>query len=127
MKQSYFKRLLLAMGVLSATSVSAIDLPYAKAPADGKTYILVSRLKPASYLRETSWDGSLYLQPYDLNEQQKAAFTAKLNEDGTWNFYKEMVETYEGEEEPYKYMVYMGIPAGTDNLRLRELDPSAGR
>ena len=123
MKQSYFKRLLLAMGVLSATSVSAIDLPYAKAPADGKTYILVSRLKPASYLRETSWDGSLYLQPYDLNEQQKAAFTAKLNEDGTWNFYKEMVETYEGEEEPYKYMVYMGIPAGTDNLRLRELDP----
>lgn len=123
MKQNYFKRMLLAMGVLSATSVSAIDLPYAQAPADGKTYILVSRLKPASYIRETSWDGSLYLQPYDLNEQQKAAFTAKQNEDGTWSFYKEMVETYEGEEEPYKYMVYMGFPSGTDNLRIRELDP----
>jgi len=118
----FFKHCLLAAGLLSAGAVSAIDLPYAQAPADGKTYILASRLKPASYLRKTSWDGALYLQPYDLNEQTKAAFTARKNEDGSWTFYQENVITNEGED-PYTETNYMGIPAGTDNLKIAELDP----
>ena len=122
MRKDYFKQVLLAAGLLTATTVSAVDLPYAKAPAEGKTYILVSRLKPTSFVRETSWDGSLYLQPYDLNEQQKAAFKAHHNDDGTWNFSKTIVEAPEGEE-AYEYDVYMGIPSGTDNLRIQELDP----
>ena len=122
MRKDYFKQVLLAAGLLTATTVSAVDLPYAKAPAEGKTYILVSRLKPTSFVRETSWDGSLYLQPYDLNEQQKAAFKAHHNDDGTWNFSKTIVEAPEGEE-AYEYDVYMGIPSGTDNLRIQELGP----
>ena len=122
MRKNYFKQVLLAAGLLSAVTVSAVDLPYAKAPADGKTYILVSRLKPASFVRKTSWDGSLYLQPYDLNEQQKAAFKAHLNDDGTWNFSQTIVEAPEGEE-AYEYDVYMGIPSGMDNLRIQELNP----
>ena len=122
MRKDYFKQVLLAAGLLTATTVSAVDLPYAKAPAEGKTYILVSRLKPTSFVRETNWDGSLYLQPYDLNEQQKAAFKAHHNDDGTWNFSKTIVEAPEGEE-AYEYDVYMGIPSGTDNLRIQELGP----
>ena len=122
MTNNYFKHVLLAAGLLSATTVSAISLPYAKAPVDGKTYILASRVKPAAFLRPTSWDSSLYLQGYDLNEQQKAAFTAKLNDDGTWTFYRDVVEEVEGDE-PYTYQVYMGIPSGTDNLRIQEYDP----
>lgn len=122
MRKDYFKQVLLAAGLLTATTVSAVDLPYAKAPAEGKTYILVSRLKPTSFVRETSWDGSLYLQPYDLNEQQKAAFKAHHNDDGTWNFSKTIVEAPEGEE-AYEYDVYMGFPSGTDNLRIQELGP----
>ena len=122
MTKNYFKLMVLAAGLLSATTASAVNLPYAKLPADGKTYILASRLKPTSYLRRTSWDGAFYLQSYDLNEQKKAAFTAKLNDDGTWNFYQEVTETNDGEE-PTTYNVYMGIPAGTDNLNINAQEP----
>jgi hypothetical protein len=36
MRKDYFKQVLLAAGLLTATTVSAVDLPYAKAPAEGK-------------------------------------------------------------------------------------------
>lgn len=61
MTKNYYKQVLLAIGLLATMNVSAVELPYAKAPADGKTYILASRVNPGNYLRKTSWDGSLYL------------------------------------------------------------------
>lgn len=122
MTKNYYKQVLLAIGLLATMNVSAVELPYAKAPADGKTYILASRVNPGNYLRKTSWDGSLYLQPYDLNEQTKAAFKAKKNEDGSWSFYQEVTETNEGEE-PTTYNVYFGIPAGMDNVRIQMETP----
>ena len=101
MTKNYLKQVLLAAGLLSAVSVSAVDLPFAQAPADGKTYILVSRLKPASLVRTTTWDGALFLNAaYDLAEQQKAAMTAQQNEDGTWSFYQVTTVTPE-DDEPY--------------------------
>lgn len=105
---------------MSATVASAVNLPYAKTPEDNKTYILVSRLKPASYLTRTGWDGALYLQGYNLDEQKKAAFTAQKNDDDTWCFYQVVTPTEEEGGEPYNQ--YVGIPLGSDNLNIKEWD-----
>ena len=124
MKKNYLKSLLLALGLVSATQAMAVKLPYAQAPEDGKTYMLVSRLKPNSYVVPTSWDGALYLQGYNLDNITSAAVTAKQNEDGTWTFYKETTTTDEFGES-YTNTTYMGFPGGTDNLRIQEYSPVA--
>ena len=122
MKKNYFKLMAVAAALLTTVNGMAVELPYVKAPADGQTYMLVSRLKPANYTVPTGWDGSLYLQGYDLNNITAAAVTAKKNDDGSWYFYKESTATDENGETVVT-TAYMGFPVGTNNLRIQELDP----
>lgn len=123
MKKNYLLRVAVAAMLLPlATTVQAVELPYAKAPVDGKTYMLVSRLKPNSYCVPTSWDGSLYLQGYNLDNIKKAAITAQQVADGTWYFYTENTST-DDEGITTTENRYLGIPAGTNNLRIQEYDP----
>jgi len=124
MKKNYLKLMLLAVGILSANQLSAVELPYASAPADGKTYMLVSRLKPASYVVPTSWDGAFYLQGYNLDEIAKTAVTAKANDNGSWSFYK-TTEVTDEEGNTTSTTYYMGIPIGTDNLNMNLVDPAS--
>lgn len=123
MLKNYVRQMALATGLLLTMTASAIELPYAKAPADGSTYILTSRLKPASYFTRTSWDGALYLQPYNLDNATKAAVTARKNDDGTWSFFRQSTIVY---EEDFEETVteYMGIPSGTDNLNIKLTEPA---
>ncbi|MCR4602308.1 MAG: hypothetical protein K5683_02080 [Prevotella sp.] len=108
--------------MLAVQNIEAINVPYAQSPVDGKTYMLVSRMKPASYTVPTSWDGSLYLQGYNLQNITDAAITAKKNDDGSWYFYKQTTTTYDdGTTETAD--TYLGIPGGTNNVRIQELAP----
>ena len=124
MLHNYIKQMALATGLLLTLTASAIELPYAKAPADGSTYILSSRLKPASYLTRTSWDGALYLQPYNPDNVAKAAVTARKNDDGSWSFYRQSTTAVDEETEE-TVTEYMGIPSGTDNLNIKLLEPAS--
>ncbi len=123
MKKNYLLKMAVATMLLPlATTVQAVELPYAKAPVDGKTYMLVSRLKPNSYCVPTSWDGSLYLQGYNLDNISNAAVTAQQAPDGAWYFYRQLTTTDEEGTQTAENR-YLGIPAGTDNLRIQEYDP----
>jgi len=124
MKKNVLKTMAMSAALLTASSASAVELPYAQTPADGKTYMLVSRLKPASYTVPTSWDGSLFLSGYNLDNIAAAAITAKKNDDGSWNFYRQATSTDE-EGNEVTTTTYLGIPVGTDNVRVQELDPVA--
>ncbi len=122
MKKNYLKLMVLSCLLLASTVSMAIGLPYAKAPEDGKTYMLVSRVKPSSFVVKTSWDGALYLQGYDLARITDATVTAQKNEDGSFYFYQpSAIADEEGNEVVENH--YMGIPVGTDNLHIEELDP----
>ena len=64
MEKIYLKTLLVAAGLASAVQLMAVDVPFAKEPVDGKTYILVSRSNPQRFWNRTGWDGAVYLQPF---------------------------------------------------------------
>ena len=126
MKKNYMKNLLLALGLMSATQAMAVELPYAQTPADGKTYVLVSRSNPQNYWNRTSWDGAVYLLSYNDFNAQNAVVAHQL-ENGNWQFTKDVTSYDLGEEgdtvATYTTTYYMGIPTGTDNLNINMETP----
>ena len=115
MVKNYIKHSLLAMGLLLAAPVAAVEFPsVGEAPQNGKSYILISRSNPTQFWSRTSWDGAYYLLPYG-DQYKSAAFKAVKNDNGTWSF---AVETEEVDEEgtTVTTTTYVGIPVATDNL-----------
>ena len=126
MEKIYLKTLLVAAGLASAVQLMAVDVPFAKEPVDGKTYILVSRSNPQRFWNRTGWDGAVYLQPFS-NFNPANAITAHQQSDGTWTFTTD-VTTEEKDEEgtvinTYTTTYYMSVPSGTDNLNINQYNP----
>ena len=118
MTKHYFKLAALAVAMVTAQGAMAYDEPFAKfaqAPADGQTYTLVSKLDLTRFTRPTSWDGALYLQPYDLDQVTNASLTAIGHEDGSWSF---------SHTDANGATLYMGIHSSGDNLRIQEAEPA---
>ena len=128
MEKIYLKTLLVAAGLASAVQLMAVDVPFAKEPVDGKTYILVSRSNPQRFWNRTGWDGAVYLQPFS-NFNPANAITAHQQSDGTWTFTTD-VTTEEKDEEgtvinTYTTTYYMSVPSGTDNLNINQYNPAS--
>lgn len=124
MRKTYAKNLLLSFALMTAATAEAINVPCAKAPEDGKNYILVSRSNPQNYWNRTTWDGAIVLQPYG-NFNSLNAFTAhKTDKDGVWNFSLDVVTAIPDSDEKLVETFYMGIPDGSDNLNFKLYDPA---
>ena len=131
------KQLLLSCLLVSAFAANAQVAPKAKPETlvAGKQYVLVNRAQSATqYMSRTSWDGALYFLGESDSKYANHAFTAVLNSDDTWSFTIPSTETVETGEyndngEPITEVVpvtlYMGIPAGTDNLNIKTKNPVA--
>ena len=76
---------LLAILCLSAQAISRPTTP-AGAPKDGGQYILVNAYTTDGYMAMTSWDSALYFLGESDSDYENNAFTAILNDDGTWSF-----------------------------------------
>ena len=131
------KKLLLLSSLLASTLATQAQVTPKVQPetlVNGKEYLLVNRAQNANqYTSRTSWDGALYFLGESDSKYADHLLTAIDNGDGTWSFRQQngtkTVETGEfdidqnpiTEEVPvYNYLV---IPAGTDNVNLKETDP----
>ena len=113
--------LLLALGLCSVAQ--AIDRPKtpAGAPKNGKEYILVSAYTTDGYMAPTSWDTALYFLGEDDSDYENNAFTAILNDDGTWCFvYYTYTETTDddGETVTDTTIAYVGVPSTTSTCNV---------
>ena len=85
MKKNYLRLAALVLTMAAAQTALAVDFPYAKAPADGETYILASRSNPTNFWTRTSWDGAYYflsLADAKADFERQKADGAKQLEDG---------------------------------------------
>ena len=117
MKKNYFRLAALALAMTAVQTVLAVDFPYAKAPADGETYILASRSNPTNFWTRTNWDGAYYFLSLADAKANLGIFTAHAAEDGSWYFSVDNGEeglTFGGNT--FYGTTYVGIPYGTDNL-----------
>ena len=114
MKKNYFSKVFLTVGgAFLSLAAMAIEAPQIGSTlTDGVTYVLISAANSDNYWTRTSWDGAFYLQPFNLENQQKAAFKAQHNDDGTWCF---LVESDTAKP-------YLGIPSGSANLNTLEAE-----
>ncbi|MBQ9363465.1 MAG: hypothetical protein IJT97_08635 [Bacteroidaceae bacterium] len=93
---------------------------------NGHEYVLVNKAQTANqYMSRTSWDGALYFLGEADSKYADYAFSALLNEDGTWSFTRpttEQVETGEYDENGDPIMttvpgiLYLGLPEGSPNV-----------
>lgn len=84
MKRIYTLTLLAAL-TLAAQAIDRPTTP-AGAPKDGGQYILVNAYTTDGYMAMTSWDSALYFLGESDSDYENNAFTALLNDDGTWSF-----------------------------------------
>ena len=128
MEKSYIKTIALAAlcaAGLTANAQDGLVAPKGDALESGKQYTLFNYYTPSSYLGRTSWDGALI--NWNATADTYFKLYAQKNEDGTWSFYFDKVETSESEsesEEPTETTVryYMNVPSGTANVNINSTE-----
>ena len=125
MEKLYKNLLGVCVAGMATLNAMAIDPPFiGQKLTEGGTYILVNFANPSQVWSRTSWDGAYYLRNLSVSDYMESTLTAHQTESGEWYFeagqQTEIVEDEEtGEQKTVEYMVYAGIPAGTDNLNSR--------
>lgn len=126
MKKNYLKASLVCALITSAMAMNAQVAP--KTPGEtlvaGKQYILFNKAQNSSqYMSRTSWDGALYFLGKGDSNYASHAFTAIMNEDGTWSFCQTTSETDE-DGNVTESTLYMAIPYGSCNLNIKSDEPA---
>ena len=131
MKQNFITKSMACCGMLLvAAGMQAASYP--KYPvqtlADGQTYVLANLAQPVGYMCRTSWDNALRIQDKatfggEYGVQLTAHFDQEKN---LWYFTTSAQEVPAVEADPengieaaeaYTAYTYLGVPAGTNNVR----------
>lgn len=131
--KNYLKQVLAGASLLFATTMSAEVYP--KYPVqqltDGQTYVLANLARPTGYMCRTDWDSALRIQDKNTFQGQYGVkLTAHHDaEKALWYFTTSQEEHPAVEadpengieaEEAYTTYKYLGIPAGTNNVRAEQ-------
>ena len=129
MRKNYLMKCLTCLAWL-LVAVSAQAANYPKYPVqnltDGQTYVLANLANPTGYMCRTTWDNALRIQGRsEFDSPYGVTITAHFDaEKSLWYFVtseEQRADEPIAADEPTTVYTYLGIPAGTNNVRAMQV------